>query len=113
MSHNHDDHSHSEPKAVSFTVPLILGAVTVFIILLFVSLGDGGHHGKCECTSNCSKECMESCEKGNGPLHGGEAAHHEGTKAETAHEESAVVADSTAAETTEQAVEPAKEEAHH
>jgi len=138
MSHNHDDHSHSEPKAVSFTVPLILGAVTVFIILLFVSLGDPCHH-ESACAEGCSKECMEACEKGDHSKHpagmsmeechknmkghgeahgecgdckeGKECAHHGKHAEETAAVET--VSDSAAVPATEHAAEPAREEAHH
>lgn len=68
MAHHHDDHSnHTEQKPVSFTVPLILGAITVFIIVLFVSLGDPCHHN--ECAEGCSKECMEACAKGDHSKH--------------------------------------------
>lgn len=138
MSHHNDHgHGHNEAKPVSFTVPLILGAVTVLIILLFVSLGDPCHH-ESACAEGCSKECMEACAKGDhskhpegmsmeechkgmekhGDAHGAcpeckdgkECAHHGG------HAEEAVAAtDSTAApaDTTHHAAEPAKEEAHH
>lgn len=69
MAHHDDNHNHvATNKPVAFTVPLILGIVTVFIILLFVSLGDPGHH-ECACKENCSKECMEACEKGDHSKH--------------------------------------------
>ncbi|MBS1651519.1 MAG: hypothetical protein JSU07_05855 [Bacteroidetes bacterium] len=42
-AHNHDSHV-SEHKPVSFTVPFILGMVTVIIILLFVSFCDPKQH---------------------------------------------------------------------
>ena len=140
MSHHHDDHGHghNEQKPVSFTVPLILGAITVFIIVLFVSLGDPCHHN--ECAEGCSKECMEACAKGDhskhpqgmsmeechkglekhGEGHGecegckdGKVCEHHAARAE----EHAAPADSAAAaapaDTTHHAAEPAKEEAHH
>jgi hypothetical protein len=127
MSHDSHNNGHQENKPVSFTTPLILGAVTVFIILCFVSLGNPCHgHSKCECKEECSKECMEACEKGDHSKHpsemkeghgecaeckdGKECAHH------AKHEEAHVAAtDSTAtpADTTHHAAEPAKEEAHH
>lgn len=107
MAHQHDDHGHghNEKKPVSFTVPLILAVVTLIIILLLVNLGDGGHHGKCECTDNCSKECMEACERGEGPIHT--------DKTEAAASEKEAAKDSTAVEATEHATEPAKEETHN
>ncbi|MBP7809480.1 MAG: hypothetical protein KA163_09320 [Bacteroidia bacterium] len=136
MSHDsHNNNGHQENKPVAFTTPLILGAVTVFIILLFVSLGNPchGHDKECCEEQKCSKECMEACEKGDHSKHpagmteeqchgkkeghgecgeckdGKECAHH------AKHEEAHVAAtDSTAtpADTTHHA-EPVKEEAHH
>ncbi|MDX2174332.1 MAG: hypothetical protein SFY56_14620 [Bacteroidota bacterium] len=68
--HSHDDHN-TEPKPVAFTVPLILASVLIFIIVMFLSLCNPkhGHHADCECKENCSKECMEACEKGDHSLH--------------------------------------------
>lgn len=139
MSSHHNDHGHghNESKPVAFTVPLILGAVTVLIILLFVSLGNP-KHGGCECAESCSQECKEACAKGDHSKHpegmsmeechgkmeghgdmqgecpeckeGKECAHH-GKHAEGAAVEAAK--DSAAVETTEHTAEPAKEEAHH
>lgn len=131
MAHHHDDHSnHTEQKPVSFTVPLILGAITVFIIVLFVSLGDPCHHN--ECAEGCSKECMEACAKGDHSkhpegmsmeqCHKGMEKHGEGHGAcegckdgkvcehHAAHAEEHAAAP---ADTTHHAAEPAKEEAHH
>lgn len=138
MAHHHDDHGHghNEQKPVSFTVPLILGAVTVLIIVLLVSLGNPKHHG--ECAEGCSKECMEACAKGDHSKHpagmsmeechkgmkhgeghgecadckeGKECAHHGKHAEEAAPTEAAK--DSAAVETTEHTAEPAKEETHH
>ncbi len=127
MSHDsHNNNGHQENKPVAFTTPLILGAVTVLIILLFVSLGNPCHgHSKCECKEDCSKECMEACEKGDHSKHpaemkeghgecgeckdGKECAHH--AKHEEAHV-AATDSTATAADTTHHA-EPVKEEAHH
>lgn len=68
MGNHHDEHHVTEKKPVAFTVPLILSAVTVLVIVLLVSLCDPkhghGHESKCECKENCSKECMEACERG-------------------------------------------------
>lgn len=122
MSHDHHDHSHSnEQKPVSFTAPLILGIVAVFVLLAFVSLGNPCPDRECE--ENCSKECKESCKKGG---HGGheehaaEMKHGEGHATEgheaTATEAAAVTSDSTAkAEPAkeEAKTEEKKEEAHH
>ncbi len=116
--HDHNDHHSSEKKPVSFTVPLIFGAVIVFIIVMLVSIGDP-KHGECCCKDEkCSKECMEQCEKGG--HHGGgdnKAAHMGDVKEEHANEASTdsaavntskpEVTDSTAAKTEH------KEEAHH
>jgi hypothetical protein len=76
---HHDEHSQNEKKPVAFTVPFILASVAVVIILLFLSLCDPKpHHGKCECKEDCSKECMEACERGEHKMHHGagmDAAH--------------------------------------
>src|SRR5882724_954187 len=42
--HTHDDHHSAEPKPVSFTVPFILAAVTILIVVLFLSLCDPKPH---------------------------------------------------------------------
>jgi hypothetical protein len=116
MSHdNHNNNGHSEPKKVSFGTPMLLGAITVFIILCFVSLGNPCHHEEmcCEDGKKCSKECMEACEKGDHSKHPAEAGHEEGHAAAT-HEEHATETPATetaAADSTK--AEPAKEEAHH
>ena len=87
---------------MAFTAPLILGCVAVFVILLFVSIGNPCQ-AECCSEAECKKECAEKCEKG----HEGKAeeAHGEATHEEHAAETAAVV-DSTKAE-------PVKEEAHH
>ena len=73
---NHHDNDHSnEQKPVSFTVPFILAAVTLTVILLLVSLGDPCD--KCVCDKNCSKECMEACEKGDHTMHPAVTGHEE------------------------------------
>jgi len=41
--HSHDHHS-TEQKPVSFTVPFILAAVTILIIVMFLSLCDPKAH---------------------------------------------------------------------
>lgn len=73
MSDNHHSHDHhsNEKKPVAFTVPLIFGSVVMLAIVLFLSLCNPkhGHHGNCECKENCSKECMEACEKGDHSKH--------------------------------------------
>ncbi len=66
---NHSNHN-TEQKPVAFTVPLILASVTIFIIVLFLSLCNPKHgHAACECKENCSKECMEACEKDDHSKH--------------------------------------------
>ena len=67
----HETHHDTGTKPVSFTAPLILGSITVFIILLFVSLGDPDN---CCCDENCSTECTEACEKGDHDKHPGSEA---------------------------------------
>jgi hypothetical protein len=123
MANHHDSHHDSgTKKPVSFTVPLILGAVTVFIILLFVSLGDPCPHKEC-CENNeeCSKECMEACEKGDHSMHPsnmkheGEGHHPEkGATSETP-EHSTEASTAPAADTTHAlpAAEEKHEEGHH
>jgi hypothetical protein len=135
MSHDsHDNNGHQENKPVAFTTPLILGVVTVFIILLFVSLGNPchGHGNECCDEQKCSKECMEACEKGDHSKHpagmtmeechgkteghgqcgeckdGKECTHHAKHSEESETENTATPADETHHD-----AEPAKEEAHH
>jgi len=97
--HSHDDHN-TEAKPVAFTVPLILASVLIFIIVMFLSLCNPkhGHHGDCECKENCSKECMEACEKGDHSKHPGEEAKSEQHKSDTheGSEKTEAFADSTA-----------------
>jgi len=86
MAH-HEEHHPTGNKPVSFTAPLILGLVAVFVILLFVSLGDPCH-GCCCSKEECSKECAEACEKGGHPegmTHEKPAGHHD-SKAATENE---------------------------
>jgi hypothetical protein len=119
MAHDHHQHNgHKENKPVAFTTPLICGLVAVFIILAFVSLGNPCHHKEQCCTGKeCSKECMEKCEKGDHAEckeekgahgHGAEAKHEEAHATEhAATAETPAATDSTTKE------EPVKEEAHH
>src|SRR5437868_15469699 len=116
MSHdNHNHNNHSENKPVSFTAPLILGSITVFIILLFVSLGNPCN-AKCCTGEECSKECAEACEKNDHSKHpeGMEAGNEHETKVEAVETENShaaeLPADTTKKATTETEV---KEEAHH
>ncbi len=87
MSNHHDDHHSNEPKPVSFTTPFILAAVALTAILLLTSIGDPCND-KCVCMENCSKECMEACEKGdhskNPAKEGHEATEEKSEKAEAA-----------------------------
>jgi hypothetical protein len=112
MSNHHDnDHHSNEQKPVSFTVPFILAAVTLTVILLLVSLGDPCHG--CVCDKDCSKECMEACEKGDHSQHPGTGGHeeHAGTK-----KDDSIKTDTTdakeAAPTDVPTAEPAKGEHH-
>jgi hypothetical protein len=78
-SHHHDDQHVTETKPVAFTVPLILGLVTMLVILLFVSIGDPCHcEGKCEAGTEHHGEGRESAM---------EEAHEHEDKAAEAHEE--------------------------
>ncbi|MBA3662899.1 MAG: hypothetical protein H0W61_01635 [Bacteroidetes bacterium] len=113
MSDHHNDHP-TEQKPVSFTVPLIMASVLVFIIVLLLSVCDPKHGGECECKEDCSKECMDKCEKGDHTGHdehgnevkGGAASHHEESS-----EEPNTAKDSTAAEHTDSPKDNAPE--HH
>lgn len=88
MEDNHHDNHNTEQKPVAFTVPLILASVTIFIIVMFLSLCNPkhGHHAPCECKENCSKECMEACEKGDHSKHPTEATTEHEPKATTTEE---------------------------
>jgi hypothetical protein len=117
MSHDHHHNGHSEKKSVAFGTPLILGIVTVFVILCFVSLGNPCHHKEmcCEDGKKCSKECMEACEKGDHSKHPAdmkEANGHE-TTTEAVETENAHAAEMPSDTTKKSETEPAKEEAHH
>ncbi len=99
MSDNHSNNDpNTEKKPVAFTVPLILASVFIFIMVLVLSLCNPKHHGECECKENCSKECMEACEKGDHSKHPTEEAKSEEHKSDTheAPEKTEVIADSTA-----------------
>ncbi len=91
MENNHHDNHNTEQKPVAFTVPLILASVTIFIIVMFLSLCNPkhGHHAQCECKENCSKECMEACEKGDHSKHPTEATTEHEPKAATTEEHKA------------------------
>lgn len=105
MSGHHDEHPLQGQKPVSFTVPFILAAVLILIIMLFLSLCDPNpHHGH------------DAAHEGHGAAT--EAAHHNNAAAE-AHQEAAAVEaapakDSASATTMTMAAEPAQEaEGHH
>ena len=109
MSSSHEEHN-TESKPVSFTVPFIMACAFIVIMLMFLSLCDPSkeHHGKCkDCTENCSKECMEACEKGDHSLH----PKVEAAKTEEASEAKEVNANVLAVDSAKSAA-PA-EEAHH
>ncbi|MGZ3921231.1 MAG: hypothetical protein ACXVC7_13100 [Bacteroidia bacterium] len=86
MSDHHDNHHSSEQKPVSFTVPLIMASVFILIMVLLLSVCDPRHGDKCECKEDCSKECMEKCEKGD---HSSHDEHGNEIKGAAAHEEHA------------------------
>lgn len=81
MEHHHDNHHPEGNKPVSFTVPLIMASALLFIIVLLLSVCDP-KHGGCECKEDCSKECMEACEKGD---HGNHDEHGNEIKKGGAH----------------------------
>lgn len=114
MGNHHDNHGHSnEQKPVSFAVPFILATVTLIAILLLVSLGDPkkGCHGQCS-EKECSKECMEKCEK-DGHHGAGHEEHAKATEHEVKAEEHAVVADSAAVSGVPADSVKKEEHAHH
>ncbi len=80
MAHHHHEHE-TEKKPVAFTVPLIFGLFTIFVILLFVSLGDP-KHGCCDGKEDCCK--AEASMKG---AHGEKDSHEHGEagKEESSH----------------------------
>jgi hypothetical protein len=109
--HDHNDHHSNEKKPVAFTVPLIFASVIVLIIVLLVSIGDPEHGCCCE-KGECSKECMEKCEKDGHPADDHKAAHMDmnaghGHEAKTDQPAAKEQADSTAAKSEH------NEEAHH
>ena len=113
MSNDHHSNGHNEKKSVAFTAPLILGAITIFIILCFVSLGNPCQASCCEDEKECSKECAEACEKGDHSKHPEVAGKEEGKEVAGENEEN----ESDEAEEAEKKdsthAEPVKEEAHH
>jgi hypothetical protein len=108
MSAHHDEHHLQEQKPIAFTIPFILAAVVILVILLFVSLGDPSpHHGH------------EAMHEGHGAAT--EASHHEASAAAAGehHEapaqaaaEAAPAHDSAHAEAAAPAAEPAHGEHH-
>ncbi len=117
MSHDHGHDNHSnEPKPVSFTVPFIMASVLLTIIFLFLSLCDPKKHGECECKEDCSKECMEACEKGDHskhPVTNAHEEHHLDSKADHTESKDTMAVETsehTAADTTHK---EAAHEAHH
>ncbi len=82
-SHNdhHDNHS-NEPKKVAFGTPLILGLVTVFAILLLVSIGDN-KKGCCEGDAKC--EHHEGKHRAEDGHHAAAEAHDNAGHSEEAH----------------------------
>lgn len=87
--HHHDDHS-AVQKPVAFTVPFILAAVTLVIMLLFLSLCDpkphdahNGHHG----TENAAHAKFEG--EVHNPNSGGADAPVKGDHATTTTQDSA------------------------
>jgi len=97
MSDHHDNHHSTEQKPVSFTVPLIMASVFLFIMVLLLSVCDPKHG--CACKEDCSKECMEKCEKNDHSMHdehGNEIKGAASTHDEHATEPREEVKDSTA-----------------
>ena len=115
MSNDHNNNGHKENKPVAFTAPLILGCIAVFIILCFVSIGNPCHDKEmcCEDGKECSKECMEACEKGDHSKHPGVAGKEEGKEVAGENEENESEESEEAEKTDATHTEPVKEEAHH
>lgn len=80
MEHHHDNYPEGQ-KPVSFTVPFIMACSVLLIIVLLLSVCDP-KHGGCECKEDCSKECVEKCEKGD---HSGHDEHGKEIKGAGAH----------------------------
>ena len=105
MSGHHDEHHLQEQKPIAFTVPFILAAVLILIIMLFLSLCDPKpHHGH------------DAVHEGHGAAT--EAVHHNDASMEAHHDaaaaEAAPAKDSVAATSMTPAAEPAHAaEAHH
>ncbi|MBK9283729.1 MAG: hypothetical protein IPM51_05345 [Sphingobacteriaceae bacterium] len=76
MSH-HDDHHSEEKKPVAFTVPFILGLVTITAILSLVSLGN-----PCHCKESCETECCTPGAEKHADAHGTEHGENHATEAE-------------------------------
>ena len=118
MSNDHHSNGHNEKKSVAFTAPLILGAVTIFIILCFVSLGNPCHNKEmcCEDGKECSKECAEACEKGDHTKHPEQnepGVSNSKEDAGTTSAEDAHIGSKNAETGDTTHTEPVKEEAHH
>ena len=64
MSSHQDDHHVSEQKPVAFTVPLILAAVLVLIMVLFLSLCDPKPHNSHEVDHNDQTGQVEATHHG-------------------------------------------------
>ncbi|HWY09853.1 MAG TPA: hypothetical protein VN026_00940 [Bacteroidia bacterium] len=113
MSNDHNNNGHNEKKSVAFTAPLILGSITIFIILCFVSLGNPCN-GRCENGKECSKECMEACEKGDHSKHPEDMkeANSNETKTEAVETDNSHAAE-LPADSTKSVTKPVKEEEHH
>jgi hypothetical protein len=91
--HSHDDHNLTEQKPVSFTVPFILAAVTILIIVLFLSLCDpkahhaGGHDANHAMENPAHEHFKGEVNNPNEHVVSGqntEAAHHPGNGGEGA-----------------------------
>jgi hypothetical protein len=110
--HSHDDHHLTEQKPVSFTVPFILAAVTILIIVLFLSLCDpkahhaGAHDGQHH--ENAAHEQFQGeVHNPNAPENSGEIKGDHATSTTQDEHGQPAAETATATETA-----PAKEEAH-
>ncbi|MBL7933895.1 MAG: hypothetical protein JNL60_18470 [Bacteroidia bacterium] len=95
--HHHHDHHSKEQKPVAFTVPLILGCVTLLAVVLFLSLCDPKPHHDGEHEHGAAAT---------------EASHHEAAATTENHAVEAKTAEKTDSMTVETQV-PAAEPAHH
>ncbi len=93
--HSHDEHHFSEQKPVAFTVPFILAAVVILIVVLLLSLCDPKPHGAHQGHENPAHSNFEGAVHNPNAVEGQENTkgdHATTTTGDTSHVESGVVA---------------------